>query len=47
MLGHQPEFQDKGLIKWLQVWKQIAGADGLKKLLAEQKADGDSRFSGL
>lgn len=47
VLGYQPEFQDKGLTKWLEVWKQIAGADGLKKLLAEQKADTDARFSGL
>ncbi len=46
-LGYQPEFQDKGLIKWLEVWKQVAGADGLRKLLAEQKAEKDPRFSGL
>ena len=46
-LGYQPEFQDKSLTKWLEVWKQVAGVDGLQKLLAEQKVDKDPRFSGL
>jgi len=46
-LGYQPEFQDKGLVRWLEVWKQVAGLDGLRSLLAEQKADKDPRFAEL
>ena len=47
VLGYQPEWQDQGVAKWLQVWKNVAGVDGLRKVLVEQKVDKDPRFSGL
>ncbi len=39
VLGYQPQWQDIGVVGWLKVWRQVAGVDGLKKLLAEQHAE--------
>ncbi len=47
VLGYQPEWQDQGVQRWLTIWKGIAGADGLRKLLAQQKVDQDPRYAGL
>lgn len=39
VLGYQPQWQDIGTVAWLKVWRQVAGVDALKKMLAEQHAE--------
>jgi hypothetical protein len=46
-LGYQPEWQDQGVARWLQIWKQVAGVDAVRKLLTQQGAEKDSRFQAV
>ena len=47
VVGYEPDWQNQGVGKWLQIWKKVVGVDSVRKLLAEQKVDKDPRFAGL
>lgn len=47
VVGYSPDWQDTGPEAWLKVWRNVAGKDGLKKLLAAQGADKEPRWAKL
>lgn len=45
VVGYQAEWSQHDVHHWLRVWKQVAGQEGLMKLLRAQGALKDARFS--
>jgi hypothetical protein len=47
VVGYQPNWnQESGLI-WLQTWRNVAGKDGVRKLLSEQGLENDPKYQSV
>jgi hypothetical protein len=47
VVGYQPNWQDTGTVSWLQVWRTVAGKEGVRKLLEEQNLDKDPKYTAV
>lgn len=46
-VGYEMNWNNTGVLTWLQVWGKLKGKSGLQKMLDDQGLAGDSRYKGV
>jgi hypothetical protein len=47
VVGYQANWGDQGALTWLQIWKNVAGRDAVKQMLADQGVESDPKYQSV